>query len=151
MLIDENILADAWDAANELMVDRCVIRRPTGQTTTDPDTHRVTAIYDVVYHPGADPWRGMCKLQAYEAFEQERESGGITQVINRLRIDLPARSVLVRPNDIITILAATSPLADPLLVGQHYRYTVQAPYKSLTSAYRIFAELNVGQEVPPWQ
>lgn len=148
-MIDENTLEDAAAAAMSLMVDRCVIRRPTGHSDPDPLTHKVTTTYSVVYDPDG-PFDGMCKLQTYEAFEQERESAGITQLINRLRVDLPRGSLLVRPNDVVTVLAVASPLADPLLVGQHFRFTVQAPYKSLASAYRVFAELNVGMEVPPW-
>lgn len=133
-------------AAERLMVDRCVVRRPTGEVVTDPDTHKDTPVLDVVYGPGVAPFFGRFKVASYEAFEQERESAGSTQMINRLRIDLPVGSFLVKPNDVVTVLESV----DSLLVGQHYRLTVQAPYKSHATAYRVSAELNVGMEVPAW-
>ncbi|HLR96185.1 MAG TPA: DUF6093 family protein, partial [Jiangellaceae bacterium] len=93
-------------AAERLMVDRCVIRRPTGEYVTDPDTHEVFPEFDVIYV-------GKCKIATYEAFEQERESAGLTQIINRVRVDIPVGAAETLPNDVVTLLESN----DPMLVG----------------------------------
>ena len=134
-------------AAERLMTDQCVIRRPTGNMVTDPETFEDVPELLVIYDPRLAPHFGKCKVQTYEAFEQERESAGLTQIINRLRVDIPVGAARVMPEDVVTVLESH----DPLLVGQSYRLTVQAPYKSHATAYRIHAELNVGLEVPPWE
>lgn len=133
--------------AEQLMTDRCVVRRPTGKYVTDPVTLKDVPELEVVYHPDAEPHKGRMKVQAYEAFEQERESAGLTQIINRVRVDFPVGSAHFMPNDIVTVLESY----DPRLVGRHLRLTVEAPYKTHASAYRVFAEVNVGMEVPAWQ
>ena len=129
-----------------LMTDRCVVRRPTGETVTDPDTLVVSPVLAVVYDPELAPHFGKVRVNAYEAFEQERESAGATAVINRVRCDFPVGSAHFLAGDVVTVLGSV----DPFLVGRHLRLTVEAPYKTHTTAYRVFAEVNVGMEVPPW-
>ncbi|WP_434080852.1 DUF6093 family protein [Sanguibacter sp. Z1732] len=133
-------------AAERLMTDQCVIRRPTGNMVTDPETFEDVPELIVIYDPRQGPHFGKCKVQSHEAFEQERESAGLTQIINRVRVDIPVGVARIMPEDVITILDSI----DPLLIGQSYRVTVEAPYATHKTAYRIAVELNVGLEVPPF-
>jgi hypothetical protein len=126
--------------AESLMVDTCVVRRATGEPTTDPVTFEVTPDVTTVY-------TGRCKVQSHEAFEQERETVGATAQIARIRVDLPVGSGPFNPGDVVTITAAAH---DPLLAGRHFRLTVPGPYKSLATAYRVAAEELTGAEVPSW-
>lgn len=128
------------------MTDQCVIRRPTGELATDPDTFEVTPVYDTVYDPAAEPHKGRCKMQTYEGHETQRESAGATVTVQRSRIDLPVSSYRTQPGDVATLLRAR----DPLLVGKSFRIVQEYPVKSHASAYRVFVDDNVGEEVPPW-
>ena len=128
------------------MNDRCVVRRRTGESATDPDTFVVTPVYEVVYGPDSEPHRGRFKVNAYEAFEQERDVAGATNIINRVRCDFPVGSAHFLPGDIVTVLESV----DPMMVGRDLRLTVEAPYKTHATAYRIFSEVNVSEVVPPW-
>ena len=139
------VVAQGRAAAERLMTDRCVVRRATGRTVTNPATFEVVREYAVIYGP-ASPKSGQCKVQAYEAFEQEREVAAATAVINRVRVDFPVGAAAFKPGDVVTIIES----ADPLLTGRHLRLTVEAPYKTHATAYRVFAEVWVDAEVPEW-
>lgn len=126
--------------AERLMRERVVVRRPTGETTLDPDTYVEVPVYAVMY-------QGRAKSQTYEAYEQNAESAGATVVVSRLRYDFPVGSFKSAPGDVVTVIEC---LPDPLLVGRSVRLANEAPVKTHATAYRVFADLNVGEEVPPW-
>jgi hypothetical protein len=126
-------------AAERNMTDRCVIRRPTGETTTDPVTYEVTPVYEVVYE-------GRCKYQTYQAYESSRESAGATVTTQRSTLHLPVGALRTLPGDVVTCVASV----DPLMVGSSARIAQEAPSKSHATAYRVFIDENIGEEVPPW-
>ena len=140
------VVAQGRAAAERLMLDRCVVRRPTDELVTDPITFEVTRRHVVVYGPDS-PKGGMCKVQSHEAFEQERESAAATVIVNRVRVDVPVGVGPFKPGDVVTILDSV----DPQMVGRHLRMTVEGPYKTHATAYRIAAEVVVDAEVPEWQ
>jgi len=127
-------------AAERLMTDRCVIRRPTGETETDPDTLEVVPVYDVVYD-------GVCKMQTYEAHEATPDVAGATQVVQRSTLHLPVGSYRTAPGDVALMTAAV----DPLLEGKAFRLVQEYPVKSHATAYRVFVDDNIGSVVPPWE
>lgn len=124
--------------AESLMTARCVVRRAAG-TTTDPDTWEVTRDYTLVYE-------GRCKPQTYEAFETTPDVGGATLTVQRSRVDFPVGPFAPEVGDIITITDSR----DPRLVGRSYRASQESPVKEIATAYRVFVDENVGEEVPPW-
>lgn len=134
------------EAAERLMLDRCVVRRPTGEMVTDPDTWELVPEYVVVYDPEVEPHRGRVKVQSYEAYESTVEVAGGTSIVIRVRCDFPVGAFVAQPGDVVTLLETQ----DPNLAGKHYRLTSQAPFKSHATAYRVLADVNVGEEVPPW-
>lgn len=127
-------------AAERLMTDRCVIRRPTDEVHTDPDKYEVSRVYEVVYH-------GPSKMQTYEAHEATPEVAGGTYVVQRSTVHLPVGSYRTRPGDVVTITQAR----DHLLVGQSFRIVQEYPVKSHATSYRVFVDDNVGADVPPWE
>lgn len=133
-------------AAERLMKDQCVVRRRTGEVETDPDTFEVRPVYEVVYDPAAEPHKGRCKVQTYEGHESNPESGGATVTVQRSRIDFPVGAFAPQPGDVATIVRAH----DSLLEKRSFRVVQRAPFKSLATAYRVFVDENVGEEVPPW-
>jgi len=126
--------------AEALMTERVVVRRPTGETTTDED-YNVVRVFEVVY-------QGKAKSNTFEAYETNTEAAGATAVVSRVRYDFPVGSFKARPGDVVTVLECSS---DPMLVGRSVRLANETPVKTHATAYRVFADVNVGEEVPPWQ
>jgi hypothetical protein len=124
--------------AESFMRDTVLVRRKTG-TTTDPVTFEVVPVFDGVYH-------GRAKVQTYEGFEQRSESAGASVTVQRSQVHFPVGAFSMRVGDVVTVERSV----DPLLVGRSYRVVQQAPVKSFATAYRVFVDENVGEEVPPW-
>lgn len=143
----DSVLRAGRAAAESLMTAQAVVRRPTGELITDPDTLETVREFEVVYDPDEGPFFGKMKVAAYEAFEVERESAGATVVTNRIRADFPYGAFHSMWGDVATIIACP----DEMLVGRHLRLMVESPYKSNDTAYRVFAEVNLGEEVPSWR
>lgn len=134
-------------AAEQKMTDRCVVRRKTGETTTDPETFEVVPVFEVVYGPAVTPHKGRCKVQTYDAYETNAESAGATVTTQRSNVHFPVGAFRMRVGDLVTITASV----DPFLVGRSYRLAQEAPVKTHATAYRCFIDENLGEEVPPWQ
>lgn len=132
--------------AKQLMSDRCVIRRPTDRMETDPETLEVVRVFEVVYDPDISPHKGRCKLQTYEGHETTRDVVSATEVQQRSSVHVPVGALVTMPGDVVTILESR----DPLLVGESFRIVQKVPVKSAATAYRVFVDHNVGEEVPPW-
>lgn len=126
-------------AAERLMLDQIGIRRPTGATVTDPVTLKVTRVYDVIYE-------GKAKLQTYEGHEVTRDVVSATDVQQRSSVHFPVGALRTKPGDVVTVLSSV----DTLLVGRSYRIVQDYPVKTHATAYRVFVDENVGEEVPPW-
>ena len=125
-------------AAERLMTDRCVIRRLTGELTTDPVTFEPVPVYETVY-------TGRCKMQTFEGHETTVDVATGSQVVQRSSVHLPVGAYKTRPGDVVTITEAR----DPLLVGESFRIVQEYPVKTHATAYRVFVDNNVGAVIPP--
>jgi hypothetical protein len=115
-------------AAERLMVDSCIIRHKTGDST-DPTTGVVTATY-------ADAYSGKCKVQAEGNISRLRSAADHEFTIQRSRVDIPAGSPSVAVGDMIDI---TSSANDPALVGRRFR-VIEMLHKSFASSQRFGVE-----------
>jgi len=110
------------------------VRRFTGRTRVEPGSLRPVRDSTVVY-------RGPGKAQSYEAHEQSVAVAGASVTVIRTRIDFPVEGPYEpRPGDIVTVLANPD---DSKLVGKEFRLASESPFKSMTTAYRVFADLVV--------
>lgn len=123
------VLQAGREAAERLMRTTVRITRPTG----DVSFTGLTPVKDSV-----DVYVGRAKLQSYEGYEQERTSvdANITSV--RVRLDLPVGAVVVEPGDRVDVLECVD---DPGMSGRSLRVSGIAPYKSMATAYRVYADL----------
>ena len=123
------VLQAGREAAERLMRTTVRITRPTGDVSFDGLTPVKEHL--VLYE-------GIAKLQSYEGYEQERTSvdANITSV--RVRLDLPVGVVQVEPGDRAEVLDSAD---DPAMVGRSLRVAGLAPYKSMATAYRVYADL----------
>lgn len=119
------------------MTATCVVRRLNGTTLTED--FEVVPNYDVLY-------LGRCKSQTFEGYEQTSESAGATVTVQRSSVHFPVGAFRTAPGDVVTVVSST----DPLLVGKSMRIVQDYPVKEHATAYRVFVDENVGQEVPPW-
>ena len=117
------------------MVDSCTVRRKTGEAV-DEVTFKVTPIYETVYE-------GRVKMQTYEGHEVAREAAGQTVVQQRSSAHFPVGSFHPIPGDILTITASH----DDLLVDRAFRIVQEYPVKTFATAYRVFVDENIGEEV----
>lgn len=116
------------------MQDRAVVRRKTGETTNED--FEVVPVYDVIY-------RGRVKIQTYEGHEVEREAAGQTVVQQRSSAHFPVGGFHPLPGDVLTIVSSF----DPLLEGRSWRIVQEYPVKTFATAYRVFVDENIGEEV----
>ena len=94
-------------AAERNMVDACLIRHRTGEST-DPDTGVVTPTYSTVY-------AGKCRVQQRALVSQGAETGQahVFQVPYELQLPMSVTGVAVE--DVVTVTAS---VLDPELVGR---------------------------------
>lgn len=123
------VLQAGREAAERLMRTTVRITRPTGDVSFDGLTPVKESL--VLYE-------GRAKLQSYEGYEQERTSVDASITSVRVRLDLPVGLVEVEPGDRVEVLACTD---DPEMVGRSLRVAGLAPYKSMATAYRVYADL----------
>lgn len=123
--------------AEKLMTDTCVIRRATGEMVENPD-FTVSPAYETVY-------TGKCRAQTYEGHETTLTAAEGTNVVQRSTVQLPVGEYSPRPGDIVTFTSSH----DPLLVGRHFRIVQRYPVKSHATAYRVFVDENVTENLPP--
>jgi hypothetical protein len=115
-------------AAERLMVDSCVIRHKTGDST-DPTTGVVTADF-------VDAYSGKCKVQAEGNISRLRSAADHEFTIQRSRIDIPADAEAALIGDMIDITASIN---SPALVGRRFR-VIEILHKSFASAQRFGVE-----------
>lgn len=123
------VLQAGRDAAENLMRTTVRVTRQTGEVTYDglKPVRGDLLIYE-----------GKGKIQSYEGYEQERTSAGANVVVVRVRLDIPVGVAVIEPGDHVEVLAC---LDDPQLVGERFRVSALAPYKSMATAYRVFVDL----------
>ena len=112
--------------AERLMVDSWVIYK-LDMDDVDPLTGE--AVRAAVYE-------GKGKLQSWEGYEQNTESVGHTSTIQRLSLHLPVTSY--RPQ--VGHVAVCVDSLDPRLIGTEYRISQDAPFKTFSTAYRVFVD-----------
>ena len=96
-------------AAERLMVDVCVIRRRTGESTDDDGV--ITPTYDTVYD-------GICRMQQPGTGDaREADSGEAALLLLRFELQLPPSVVGVQADDVVTVTASQY---DPDLVGREF-------------------------------
>lgn len=126
--------------AEKGMTASLVVRRPTGKLIENPDW-TVSPEYLVIYE-------GKGKITTYEAHETTVVAGEATHVVQRSSAHFPVGSLAPLPGDVVTVLAEP---VDPLLVGRSFRIVQQYPTRSHATAYRVFIDDNVGEDVPPYE
>ena len=112
--------------AERLMVDSWVVYK-LDMNDVDPLTGEAVRV--TVYE-------GKGKLQSWEGYEQNTESVGHTSTIQRLSLHLPVTSY--RPQ--VGHVAVCVESLDPNLVGTEYRISQDAPFKTFSTAYRVFVD-----------
>lgn len=124
--------------AEALMTGSCVVYRKTG---TRRDGVRIVALWETVYE-------GRCKLQTYEGHEQTvGGQTGATAVVQRSSVHVPVGSFLSEPGDVARLTGSR----DPLLLGRMFRITQRYPVKEHATAYRIFVDELVGDELAEFE
>jgi hypothetical protein len=103
------VLARGRIAAEAGMVDTCVIRRRSGDTT-DPYSGVVTAAY-----VNPDPYSGKCRLRQVQALPETHDVGEDYVVLSRLQLQLPVSAVGLQVGDEVTVTASAH---DPDLPGK---------------------------------
>jgi uncharacterized protein YwlG (UPF0340 family) len=101
-------IARGRTAAEALMVDTCVIKRRTGQTTGAGGV--ITPTFTTLY-------TGKCRVQVKTAARQGGDIGQAYVVVEEREVQLPMTVTGLREGDQITITAAA---LDPDLVGRAY-------------------------------
>lgn len=91
-------------AAERLMVDQCLIRRRTGETTGPGGV--ITPEYEVLYGPDLEPYRGKCRLQQPTGTAQEQESGEANVLLIRFELQLPVSAVGLQADDEVLMTAS---------------------------------------------
>lgn len=128
-----HILVEARALAEALMLDTCVIRRPSDAARTWDETtgEWSPAAADVVYS-------GRCRAQDARSVPRMAEAGDVADVVSSPTLHLPVvESAAVVPGDVAEITAA---VYDPALVGQMWR--VYGPHAgSLKTARRLPCEV----------
>ena len=114
--------------AESLMLDTVRVTRISGEP--DPVTGEAERV--TVYE-------GKAKLQNQSQYEQDYVAGNRVGTLQRSLVHLPVGSFQMRDGDLCTFL--TSPA--PFVAGQVYRLTGEAPYKTLETAYRVYADQEV--------
>ena len=112
--------------AERLMVDSWVVYK-LDMNDVDPLTGEAVRV--TVYE-------GKGKLQSWEGYEQNTESVGHTSTIQRLSLHLPVTSY--RPQ--VGHVAVCIDSLDPSLIGTEYRISQDAPFKTFSTAYRVFVD-----------
>jgi hypothetical protein len=97
------LLARGQAAAEDSMVDTCVIRRRTGEST-DPHSGVITPVY-----ASQDPYAGKCRVQQSTAQAREQDAGEDFLLLLRLEVQLPMSVVGLEVGDEVTITTSRDP------------------------------------------
>lgn len=120
-------------AAEQLMRATLRVVREVGEIQVDTDGTNPRRETLVVYE-------GKGKIQSYEGHEQPVMVAGQAQALLRTRVDVPVGVATFRPGDVVTVVKNPD---DPNLEGEQLRIAALAPFKSMATAYRVFADIIV--------
>ncbi|MFG3710131.1 DUF6093 family protein [Micromonospora sp. NPDC047730] len=123
----EALLARGRAASERLMVDACVIRRKTGETT-DEQTGVITPVYATLY-------TGKCRVQQAGG-ATPAEAGEAYRLMLRLEVQVPMSIVGLEVGDEVEL--TSSPL-DPDLVGRTF-FVRDLAHKTHATARRVGVE-----------
>lgn len=129
-----DVLPELQAEAESLMTSTARITRfdPDADPEWDEETGEYTDVLSTVY-------LGKCKVQTFQAFENEPEAGGAARVIQRYYLHVPVSAGVFLPGDRAEITAS----ANPILVGNVY--VVAAPHeKDWQTAQRLLVDLDAG-------
>lgn len=82
--------------ADWLMTDTCVIDRPTGSMTWNPDTKRDEPTLERVYE-------GKCRLKQTTMYGASQTVGGHTYTVQQTELHIPYNSYDARVDDVATV------------------------------------------------
>lgn len=124
----ESVLARARVAAEEGMVDTCLVERPREGATTDPATGVITSVRDTIYS-------GPCRIQQAAGLSgsQQEDVGQANLLMLRLELQLPITAPALKVEDVVTLTASTR---DPEMVGREWLVRSLA-HKTDASARRV--------------
>jgi len=127
------IIAAGRALAESLMLDTCTVKRPSAETTIDPDTGLPTTTWSTIY-------TGKCKIQSESVQSLNPKSGDHVYTVDRWEVHLPVSATGVKVGDVVEITA--SPL-DSVNVGR--KFSVSGLFrKTLATAQRLPVEEVVG-------
>lgn len=106
----QDFLAEGRAFAEDGMVDACIIRRRTGQKTSDDITGVVTRAY-----VSPDPYSGKCRVQQTKATGADSTVAEDTVVELTLEVQLPMTATGLQVGDEVHMTAS---LTDPDLPGR---------------------------------
>jgi hypothetical protein len=115
------VLARGRAAAEALMVDACLIREITGESTGPGGV--VTPTYATVYE-------GKCRIQQPDAQARQEDSGQAYLLMSRRQLQLPMAVTGVRADQVVTITASVN---DPDLTGRVFVVRDEAAKTHATS------------------
>lgn len=118
-------------AAERMMRATILVEREVGQIVYDSDGTNPRRETLVVY-------RGKGKVQSYEGHEQPVTAAGQALVMLRTRVDVPVGSGPFIPGDRVKVIENPD---DPMLETVELRIAALAPFKSMATAYRVFADI----------
>lgn len=118
-------------AAERLMRATVRVEREVGQIVYDPDGTNPRRETLLIYE-------GRGKVQSYEGHEQPVVTAGQSIAMLRTRVDVPVGSGPFIPGDRVKVLANPD---DPMLETVELRIAALAPFKSMATAYRVFADI----------
>ena len=118
-------------AAEALMTDAGIMRRPNGRTTQDPGTGSESPALD-------DLFTSKAKIQTRQLQAQSADVGGRTAVAVQVELHLPVSAPAVQAGDVWEHTSVSS-LSDMQLLGRKFR--VIAPVgKTFATARRLEVE-----------
>lgn len=118
-------------AAERLMRATLLVERETGPIVYDEDGSNPRREAVTIYH-------GKGKVQSYEGHEQPVTTAGQAIAMLRTRVDVPVGSGPFVPGDRVRVIENPD---DPMLETVELRIAALAPFKSLATAYRVFADI----------
>lgn len=120
----DQLLADGRRAAQRLMADTCIVRKPVGQST-DPDTGEVATVFESVYE-------GACKVQTDGGVGGDNTTTGGVLVEWLQRVDFPWDTQGLEADMVAEITTS----ADPNLTGRMFRLVSPQSAKTFATAQR---------------
>lgn len=99
----QKLLAHGRAAAERLMTDTCVLRRPNDTFHTDPETGQTVPGFDIIFP------ELICKVQSNSPVGNMPESGGHRYTIEQLRVHMPVGTDAWARDEVQILSSETDP------------------------------------------